>query len=101
MRGYLYGRLIDRSAAIATLKYKWPIWVFLDGTMQLATGNVFGPQLEGFKTSLLRLSGAIGVESVGSPDHTFEVLFGGATETFEQGAEVTSFRLVFGTNRGF
>jgi hypothetical protein len=101
MRGYLYGRLVDRSAAVATLKYKWPIWVFLDGTIQLATGNVFGPHLEGFKTKLLRLSGAIGVESVGSPDHTFEFLAGFGTETFDQGATVNSLRLLFGTNRGF
>jgi hypothetical protein len=101
MRGYLYGRMIDRSAAIATLKYKWPIWVFLDGTIQLATGNVFGPQLEGFSTKLLRLSGAIGIESIGSPDHTFEFLAGFGTETFTQGAEVNSVRLLFGTNRGF
>ena len=101
MRGYLYGRLIDRSAAIATIKYKWPIWVFLDGTVQLATGNVFGPQLEDFNAKFLRLSGAIGVESVGSPDHTFEVLVGFGTETFDQGAQVNSARVLVGTNRGF
>jgi hypothetical protein len=101
MRGYLYGRMTGRSAAIATLKYKWPIWAFLDGTMQVATGNVFGPQLEDLKTKLLRLSAAMGVESVGSPDHTFEFLAGFGTETFDQGATVNSFRLLFGTNRGF
>ncbi len=101
MRGYLYGRLVDRSAAVATLKYKWPIWAFLDGTMQLATGNVFGPQLQDFDTKLLRLSGALGIESIGKPDHTFEFLVGFGTETFDQGAGVSSFRLLFGTNRGF
>lgn len=101
MRGYLYGRLIDRSAAVATLKYRWPIWVFLDGSAQLALGNVFGPQLGDFKTKLLRLSGAIGVESVGGADHTFEVLTGFGTETIDEGLNVTSFRLLFGTNRGF
>lgn len=101
MRGYLFGRLVDRSAAIATLKYKWPIWAFLDGTIQVAAGNVFGRQLSDFKTKLLRLSSAIGIESIGNPDHTFELLAGFGTETFDQGAEVTSIRLLFGTNRGF
>jgi hypothetical protein len=101
MRGYLFGRLVDRSAAIATLKYRWPIWVFLDGSIQVAAGNVFGPQLDGFKTKLLRLSSAIGVESVGGADHTFEFLAGLGTETFDHGAQVSSFRLLFGTNRGF
>jgi hypothetical protein len=101
MRGYLYGRLIDRSAAVGTLKYRWPIWVFLDGTLQAAVGNVFGPQLEDFRTKLLRLSTAVGVESIGGADHTFEILLGMATETFDHGAQLNSFRLVFGTNRGF
>jgi hypothetical protein len=101
MRGYLYGRLVDRSAAIATLKYRWPVWSFLDGTAQAALGNVYGPHLEDFSTKLLRLSGAIGVESIGSPDHTFELLVGFGTETFEDHATVNSLRVVFGTNRGF
>ncbi len=101
MRGYLLGRLIDRSAAVMTLKYKWPIWVFLDGTMQAALGNVFGPGLDDFKPSLLRFSGAIGVESIGAADNTFEVLTGLGTETFEDNLRVTSVRLLFGTNRGF
>jgi hypothetical protein len=101
MRGYLYGRLVDRSAAAATLKYRWPIWVYLDGTLQAALGNVFGPQLEDFKAKLLRVSSAVGVESVGAADHTFEILFGLGTETIDQGANVNSVRLLFGTNRGF
>ena len=101
MRGYLYGRLIDRSAAIATFKYRWPIWVFLDGSIQAAVGNVFGPQLDDFKPNLLRFSSAIGVESIGTADHTFEVLVGLGSETFASGANVNSARVLFGTNRGF
>ena len=101
MRGFLYGRLVDRSAAIATLKYRWPIWVFLDGAIQGALGNVFGPQLEDFKANLLRVTANVGVETVGTADHTFEILAGFGTETIDQGANVNSFRLLFGTNRGF
>jgi hypothetical protein len=101
MRGYLYGRLIDRSAAVATLKYRWPIWVFLDGAIQGAIGNVFGPQLEDFKTKLLRVTANVGVETVGTADHTFEILFGLGTETIDHGANVNSVRFLFGTNRGF
>jgi len=101
MRAFLYGRLVDRSAAVATMKYRWPIWNSLDGAMQLQVGNVFGPQLEGFKPSLLRLSTAVGIETVGAADHTFEVLFGLGSETFDQGANLNSVRLLFGTNRGF
>lgn len=101
MRGYLYGRLVDRSAAIATLKYRWPIWIFLDGTMQASVGNVYGAGLSDFEAKLLRFSGAVGIESIGSADHTFELLFGLGSETFDQGASLNSVRLLFGTNRGF
>jgi hypothetical protein len=38
---------------------------------------------------------------VNSPDSTIEVLFGIGTETFDSGARITSFRLVFGASRGF
>jgi len=101
MRGYLYGRLVDRSAAVATLKYRWPIWNWLDGAAQFAMGNVFGPQLGDFHTKLLRISSAIGIETPGTADHTFEFLAGFGTETFEEGLNVNSFRLPFGPNPGF
>ena len=101
MRGFLYGRLVDRSAAVATLKYRWPIWFFLDGAIQGALGNVFGPQLEDFKPNLLRVTANVGVETVGTADHTFEILVGFGTETIDQGANVNTIRLLFGTNRGF
>lgn len=101
MRGYLFGRLTDRSAAVATLKYRWPIWVYLDGTIQAAFGNVFGPQLQGFDPKLLRFTSNIGIETAGQADHTFEVLLGLGTETFEDNLRVNSIRFLFGTNRGF
>lgn len=43
----------------------------------------------------------MGIETIGSPDHTFEVLTGLGTETFADGTKISSVRLVFGTNRGF
>jgi hypothetical protein len=101
MRGFLAGRLIDRSAAVATLQYQWPIWVWLDGAMQLAAGNVFGEHLHGFEPALCRLSWSLGLRTVGSPDHAFEVLGGFGTETFKDGARVSSARIVVGATRGF
>jgi hypothetical protein len=101
MRGYWPGRLIDRSAAVLTAGYKWPVWGYLDGTIDVAIGNVFGERLEAFDPRLFRLSSTIGVSTVNSPDSTIEVLFGIGTETFESGARVSSFRLVFGASRGF
>jgi hypothetical protein len=100
MRGFVPGRLIDRSAAVATMRYRWPIWVFLDGSIQFAVGNVFGPHLDDFKPSLLRLSAALGFES-GKADNSLEFLFGLGSETFEHGTQITSVRVVVGTNHGF
>jgi hypothetical protein len=100
-RGFFPGRLTDRSAAIATLAYQWPIWTWLDGSIQAAVGNVFGPHLRGFDPADLRLSGVIGFESSGSRDSSFELLVGFGTETFGEGARADSIRLVVGTNRGF
>jgi hypothetical protein len=101
MRGFVPGRLLDRSAAFTTLRYRWPIWIFLDGSIQLAVGNVFGEHLQRLRPGLLRFSGAIGIESVGSPDSSLELLFGVGSETFDDGGEITSMRLVVGTNAGF
>jgi hypothetical protein len=101
MRGFFPGRLADRSAAVATAHYRWPIWAWLDGSLQAAVGNVFAPHLQGLSAGLMRFSGAIGIESVGSPDSSFELLVGLGTETFDHGGQVDSARLVVGTNRGF
>jgi hypothetical protein len=101
MRGFYPGRLVDRSAAVLTARYRWPIWVWLDGSIVGAVGNVFGDHLQEFKPGLLRFSGSLGVESVGSPDSSLELLVGLGTETFDHGGQVDSLRVVFGTNRGF
>ncbi|MEP7050533.1 MAG: BamA/TamA family outer membrane protein [Pseudomonadota bacterium] len=101
MRGFYPGRLRDRSAAVLTAKYRWPIWVWLDGSLQAAVGNVYGEHLQQLELSRSRFSAAIGFESIGSRDGSFELLAGLGTETFEHGGQVTSGRLLLGTNRGF
>lgn len=99
MPGFFPGRLVDRSAAVATLRYKWPIAPFVAGSLQGAVGNVFGEHLEDFDTRLLRFSGAFGIESDSSPDSSFEFIIGFGTETFEHGGQVDSFRLAVGLTR--
>jgi hypothetical protein len=99
MPGFFPGRLVDRSAAVATLRYKWPIAPFVAGSLQAAVGNVFGEHLDDFDTRLLRFSGAFGIESDSSPDSSFEFVIGFGTETFEHGGQVDSFRLAVGLTR--
>jgi hypothetical protein len=99
MPGFFPGRLVDRSAAIATLRYKWPVGPWISGSLQGAIGNVFGEHLDGFEAKLLRFSGAVGIESDSSPDASFELLFGFGTETFDHGGQVDSLRLAVGVTR--
>lgn len=99
MPGFFPGRLVDRSAAVATLRYKWPIGPWIAGSLQGAVGNVFGEHFQGFNANLLRFSGALGIESDSSPDSSFELIVGFGTETFEHGAQVDSVRLAVGITR--
>jgi hypothetical protein len=101
MPGFREGRLSDKSAVVTTLRYSWPIWVWLNGSLQAAAGNVFGEQFTGFALEKARLSGAIGIESSGSRDSIFQLLFGAGTDTFENGAKLDSIRLSIGARSGF
>jgi hypothetical protein len=101
MRGFLPGRLFGRSALASTLSYRWPVWVWLDGTIQLAVGNVYGPHLEGMRPGLLRLSTAIGLQTAGASDNPVQLLVGFGTETFDRGAQINTLRVALGTSRGF
>ena len=101
MRGYLQDRLLGRSAAVATLEYRYPIWTFLDGSIQVAAGNVFGEHLAGFDPDLLRVSFAAGIRTIEERDYSFDMLVGSGTETFKQGAAIHDVRFVMGASRGF
>jgi hypothetical protein len=101
MRGLFPGRLYDRSALVAGLAYRWPIWIWLDGAMRMEFGNVFGEHLDGFRFERLRWSGALGVESNGAPDSAFQFLLGAGSETFESGGKIDSFRFAVGATHGF
>lgn len=101
MRGYLNGRLIDRSALVGTTQYTWPIWVYLNGVVQVDVGNVFGAHFDGLEPKLLRMSTAIGFRSSGDPSSGLEFLVAGGTDPFEQGFRYSSFRLVIGSHHGF
>ena len=101
MRGFLQNRLLGRSSAVAQLSYRWPIWIWLDGAVHYEVGNVFGERLEGFDPRLFRQSFDFGFAASGARDHTFELLLGFGTETFDQGGDVDAFRFVFGSTAGF
>ncbi len=101
LAGFRTGRLHDRSAAMVVLRYSWPVWLSLSGALQLGVGNVFGPHLAGIRAGRARLSTAIGLETQGSRDSVFHLLFGVGSETVESGASLDSIRVVAGVRSGF
>jgi hypothetical protein len=101
MRGFRPGRLMGRSAAVATFEYRYPIWATLDGAFTVACGNVFDEHLDGFDPDRFRLSFTGGIRTAGERDHSFDILMGAGTETFEEGTELNSMRLVIGATRHF
>ncbi len=102
MRGFKPGRLLGSSGIAATLAYHWPIWAFLDGTLQAAFGSTFlEPHLEDFDFEKLRFSFIGGIRSPNHRDHSFNLLFGFGTDTFEEGLNPSSVRFLFGGTTGF
>ncbi|HEY1955520.1 MAG TPA: hypothetical protein VGH28_07905 [Polyangiaceae bacterium] len=100
MRGYFPGRLVDRSAAVASVEYRWPIAPLVDAIAEAAVGNVFDEHLQDFSPGLLRLSGALGLTTP-LADPPIELLVGFGTETFDHGAQVDSVRVTVGVPRSF
>lgn len=101
MPGLRSGRLYDRSSVVAMLRYSWPIWLSLNGSLQAGLGNVFGPHFEGFRLGRARLSSAIGLETSGSRDTVFQAIVGFGTETMESGADLDTIRVSLGVRSGF
>jgi hypothetical protein len=102
IRGFRPGRLLGSSAAVATVEYHWPIWAFIDATLQASVGNVFDEShLEDFDPELLRFSFVGGVRSPNHRDHSFNLLAGFGTDPFIDGGKPSSFRFLFGGTTGF
>jgi hypothetical protein len=101
LRGFLANQFVDRSAAALRFEYRWPVAVWLDGSMLYEAGSVFGEHLEAFDVSRFRNSYGFGLAAVGAQDHPFQVLLAVGTKSWDDGAGVDSFRFVFGTTAGF
>jgi hypothetical protein len=100
MPGLRTGRLHDRSSLVAMLRYSWPIWLSLSGSLQAGLGNVFGPHFAGIRPGRARISTAIGLETKGSRDTVFQFIVGFGTETVESGAKLDTIRVSLGVRSG-
>lgn len=99
--GFIRGALVDRSAFTATLRYRWPIWVYFDASLFFGAGNVFGEHLRDFDAELLRLSWGFGLQTIGDPNAGFRIALAFGTRPVGEGAEVESVRLALGGTLGF
>ena len=102
MRGFYQGRFVGRSAATATLEYRWPIASFLDAELFASLGNAFGERFEDFELDRLAGSGGFAIRTNTSRDLSFDILIAAGTRQFYRGDfAVENIRFAIGTNRGF
>lgn len=101
MSGFHEGRLLGRSAAALTLEYRYAIRAFLGSSLQLSVGNVFDAHLADLSARDLRLAFAAGIHTVGVGTQSFNLLFGGGTETSAQGGSLRELRVSLGLTQGF
>jgi hypothetical protein len=100
MQGFVSSWMLGRSTAVAELGYTWPVAFLFDGVTRLSVGNAFGAHLDGFAANKLRVSGDIGITTVGARDSGFEIIVGLGSGTFEQGGNIESVRIAIGSRRG-
>lgn len=98
---FLPGVLVGRSAVALTLRYRWPIWVHLDASLFVGTGNVFGEHLRDFDAEMLRLSWGLSLQTLNDRDYAFRITFALGTRQFAYGGDVESVRFSIGGSLGF
>ncbi|MFK7992284.1 MAG: BamA/TamA family outer membrane protein [Sandaracinaceae bacterium] len=98
--GFLPGMLRGRSVIALTAEYEWPVWVFLNGRLHFSVGNVFGEYYDDISMEDMRMSFGVGLEPALGGEVPFEVALAFGSETFANGADITSVRFFVGARNG-
>jgi hypothetical protein len=61
LRGFQKGRFRDASSLIATVEYRWPVWMWMDGSLFADYGGVLGPGFRGLSFADLRADVGMGL----------------------------------------
>jgi hypothetical protein len=102
MRGFLHGRFRGPTVAAAALRYRWPIWIWLEAETRLAAGNTFGPGFAGLRPGALFGSWDLAVRSRGDGLSRIELLLGLGTNRFDSPAlAVEHVRVLLALERSF
>jgi hypothetical protein len=97
LRGFPSGRLYGESALGMIVEYQWPLSPWLDVRAHVGAGNVFGPRLSGVSAGAMRGSFGLSFALAGlSDERQVAVSTAVGTDPFEQGFDVSSYRLVIG-----
>jgi Omp85 superfamily domain len=67
LRGFRLGQFRDHSSLLGTIEYRWPVWMWMDGTVFADYGGVFGAQFRDFSFKQLRPDVGFGVRMVAGP----------------------------------
>lgn len=97
LRGFPSGRLYGESAVALTIDYQWPVAAWLDAHAHVGAGNVFGHRFSGLSAGAMRGSAGLGISLAGlSEDRYVELSTSIGTAPFDEGLDITSFRLILG-----
>jgi hypothetical protein len=95
LRGFANGRARGASAMSVMVDYQWPLAAWLDATLYLGSGNVFGENLGGFDLQHMRGSLGLGLGLAGlSDDRQIELWSALGFEPLGGGVDPSNFRLV-------
>jgi hypothetical protein len=103
MRGFLGGRLRERSAIALTAQYRYPFWTFLDAELFAGVGNVFPGHLRGLRPARLYGNGGFAVRTTFARDTSFALTLALASARFDDPRFrlVDSTRFSLGVTHGF
>ncbi|HZS39248.1 MAG TPA: BamA/TamA family outer membrane protein [Polyangia bacterium] len=73
LRGFRLGQFRDHSSLLGTIEYRWPVWMWMDGTVFADYGGVFDAQFRNFSFSKLRPDVGVGVRMVAAPKFAVRV----------------------------
>jgi hypothetical protein len=73
LRGFRRARFRDASSLLGSLEYRWPIWMWMDGSLFVDYGGVFKPQFANFAVRDLRPDVGIGLRMHSTDKYSLRV----------------------------
>ncbi len=75
LRGFRRARFRDDSSLLGTIEYRWPIWMWMDGSLFADYGGVFKPQFADFTVHDLKPDVGFGFRMHSANKYTMRIQF--------------------------